>query len=145
VRYVKQIGSANIILVSAVLMALCVLIVVTIIVREQLSGLAAAPNEETKIRGWQALDLLRNSRHLQIIALVITFAAIGAAIIEQQLNMAAAAAHDQGSAAGFLAVIQAWTSMIGFFVQILLTSRIHRFLGIGFALLILPVSLGPGC
>lgn len=83
VRYVKQIGSVNILLVSAVLMMLCVLIVVTIIVREQLSGLSAAPTEEpkeeTKVRGWQALDLLRNSKHLQIIALVISFAAIGAA------------------------------------------------------------------
>lgn len=143
VRYVKRIGSVNILLVSAVLMALCVLIVVTIIVREQLSGLVAAPKEDTKVGGWEALDLLRNSRHLQIIALVISFAAIGAAIIEQQLNMAAAAAHGQESAiASFLAVIQAWTSTISFLVQILLTSRIHRFLGIGFALLILPVSLG---
>ena len=34
--------------------------------------------------------LLRSSRHLQTIAMVIGFAAIGAAIIEQQLNMAAA-------------------------------------------------------
>src|SRR5439155_9312828 len=143
VRYVKKIGSVNVLLVSAALMMLCVLIVVTIIVREQLSGLASAPKEETKVRAWQALDLLCKSKHLQIIALVISFAAIGAAIIEQQLNMAAAAAHGQESAiAGFLAVIQAWTSTIGFLVQILLTSRIHRFLGIGFALLILPVSLG---
>ncbi|HET7748108.1 MAG TPA: Npt1/Npt2 family nucleotide transporter [Terriglobales bacterium] len=146
VRYVKQIGSVNILLVSAVLMALCVLIVAAIIFREQLSGLAApaeGAKEETKAQGWQGLDLLRNSKHLQIIALVISFAAIGAAIIEQQLNMAAAAAHSQESAiAGLLAVIQAWTSAISFLVQILLTSRIHRFLGIGFALLILPVSLG---
>ena len=143
VRYVKRIGSVNILLVSAALMTLCVLVVVIIIVREQLSGLSAAPKQEIKVRGWQALDLLRDSKHLQIIALVISFAAIGAAIIEQQLNMAAAAVHGQESAiAGFLAVVQAWTSTISFLVQILLTSRIHRFLGIGFALLILPVSLG---
>ncbi len=143
VRYVKRIGSVNILLVSAVLMTLCVLIVVSIIVREHLSGLTSDPKEETKVRGRQALDLLRNSKHLQIIALVISFAAIGAAIIEQQLNMAAAAANGQeGAIASFLAVIQTWTSTIGFLIQVLLTSRIHRFLGIGFALLILPVSLG---
>jgi len=143
-RYVKRIGSVNILLVSAVLMTICVLIVVTIIVRERLGGLAAAQKEDPEVRGRQALDLLRKSKHLQIIALVISFAAIGAAIIEQQLNMATAAAHhgQEGAIAGFLAVIQAWTSTIGFLVQILLTSRIHRFLGIGFALLILPVSLG---
>ncbi len=143
VRLVKQIGSVNILLVSAVLMTLCVAVVVTIIVREQLSGLAAIPSEQGKVGGSQALTLLRNSSHLQIIALVISFAAIGAAIIEQQLNMAAAATHGQESAiAGFLAVVQAWTSSIGFLVQILLTSRVHRFLGIGFALLTLPVALG---
>ena len=33
-------------------------------------------------------------------------------------------------------------STIGFVVQVWLTSRIHRYLGIGFALMILPVSLG---
>ncbi len=142
-RYVKQIGSINLLLVSAFLMAVCVVIVVTIIVRERVGGPAAVLKEQPEVRGRQAFDLLRKSKHLQIIALVISFAAIGAAIIEQQLNMAAAAAHKQeGAIAGFLAVIQAWTSTIGFIIQILLTSRIHRFLGIGFALLILPVSLG---
>ena len=39
----------------------------------------------------------------------------------------------------FLAQITAYPSLIGFLVQVLLTSRIHRFLGIGFALMILPV------
>ncbi len=142
-RYVKRIGSVNILLVSGLLMTICALVVVIIIVRERLGGLTAAQKEDPEFRGRQALDLLRKSKHLQIIALVISFAAIGAAIIEQQLNMAAAAAHGQeGAIAGFLAIIQAWTSTIGFLVQILLTSRIHRFLGIGFALLILPVSLG---
>jgi ATP/ADP translocase/CRP-like cAMP-binding protein/HEAT repeat protein len=143
VRYVKRIGSGNLLLVSAALMTLCVLIVIIIILRERIGGPSATPKEEQAFGGRQALDLLRRSRHLQIIALIISFAAIGATIIEQQLNMAAAAAHSQeGAIAGFLAVIQAWTSTIGFLVQILLTSRIHRFLGIGFALLILPVSLG---
>jgi len=142
-RYVKRIGSVNILLVSGALMTICALMVVIIIVRERLGGQDAAAVAEPEVRKRQGFDLLRRSKHLQIIALVISFAAIGAAIIEQQLNMAAAAAHgEEGAVAGFLAVIQAWTSAIGFLVQILLTSRIHRILGIGFALLILPVSLG---
>ena len=53
---------------------------------------AAKTGEEEGVGGGEALQLLRGSRHLQIIALVIAFAAIGAAIIEQQLNMAAAEA-----------------------------------------------------
>jgi ATP:ADP antiporter, AAA family len=93
----------------------------------------------------EALALLRGSRHLQIIALVISFAAVGAAIIEQQLNMAAEAAkggQQTDAITVFLAQVQLWTSAIGFIVQVWVTSRVHRFLGIGFALMILPVSLG---
>ena len=76
---------------------------------------------------------------------MISFAAVGAAIIEQQLNMAAAAAKGAGatdSITAFLAQVQLWTSIIGFVIQVWLTSKIHRYLGIGFALMILPVSLG---
>ena len=35
-----------------------------------------------------------------------------------------------------------YLSLLGLFIQVVLTSRIHRLLGLGFALLILPVSLG---
>ena len=42
----------------------------------------------------------------------------------------------------FLAQVTVYLSLIGFVIQVALTSRIHRLLGIGFALMILPVSLG---
>ena len=106
---------------------------------------ASKTGEEEGVSGGEALELLRGSRHLQIIALVITFAAIGAAIIEQQLNMATAEAKGQTNTDGitaFLAQITVYLSLIGLFIQVALTSRIHRLLGIGFALMILPVSLG---
>ena len=61
--------------------------------------------EEEGVGGGEALALLRGSRHLQIIALVITFAAIGAAIIEQQLNMAAAEAKGQSNTDGITAFL----------------------------------------
>ena len=35
-----------------------------------------------------------------------------------------------------------WTSTIAFVIQVWLTSKIHRYLGIGFALLVLPFSMG---
>ena len=76
---------------------------------------------------------------------MIGFASIGAAIIEQQLNMAAAAAKGAGatdSLTSFLAQVGLWMSVIGFVIQVWLTSKIHRYLGIGFALMVLPVSLG---
>jgi len=143
--YAKQIGSVNLILPSAAFMTLCGLLVITILKRENVEGgQAAAAKDEKGVSATEAFDLLRKSKHLQIIALVISFAAVGAAIIEQQLNMAAAAAKgaNADSITAFLAQVGLWTSSIGFIIQIWLTSRIHRYLGIGFALMILPLSLG---
>jgi ATP:ADP antiporter, AAA family len=146
--YAPKIGSTNLLIPSAICMGLCALLVTAIIRREQVdpgSASADSGKGEKGVSATEAFDLLRRSKHLQIIALVISFAAVGAAIIEQQLNMAAAAAKGSGatdSITAFLAQVQLWTSSIGFIIQVWLTSKIHRYLGIGFALMILPVSLG---
>ncbi len=145
--YARQIGSTNLLLPSAFGMVLSALLVGLIIKRESVDpGTATGSAKSEKgVSATDAFDLLRRSKHLQIIALVISFAAVGAAIIEQQLNMAAAAAKGAGatdSITSFLAQVQLWTSTIGFIIQVWLTSKIHRYLGIGFALMILPVSLG---
>ncbi|MGE3274227.1 MAG: Npt1/Npt2 family nucleotide transporter [Vicinamibacterales bacterium] len=145
VALVERLGQNAMLLVSAGVLGLCFAIVVWVVRREEGAGRsnAAAAAEEEGVSGAEAIRLLLSSRHLQVIALVIGFAAIGAAIIEQQLNMAAAESQGSGDAiAAFLAQIIVYLSLIGFVIQVVLTSRIHRFLGIGFALLILPVSLG---
>ncbi|MGE3470974.1 MAG: Npt1/Npt2 family nucleotide transporter [Vicinamibacterales bacterium] len=144
---VEELGTTTMLLVSAAIMAICAGIVVRIIRTNERAGQsdAAKTGEDEGVGGGEALALLRGSRHLQIIALVITFAAIGAAIIEQQLNMATAEAKGQANTDGitaFLAQVTVYLSLIGLFIQVAVTSRIHRLLGIGFALLILPVSLG---
>jgi len=144
---VETLGSKTMLLVSAAIMVVCLLIVVRIIGSNERAGQsdASKTGEEESVGGGEALALLGGSRHLQVIALVIAFAAIGAAIIEQQLNMAAAQAKGQSNTDGitaFLAQVTVYLSLIGLFIQVALTSRIHRLLGIGFALMILPVSLG---
>lgn len=138
-------GPTNLLLVSAAILGLCAFIVIAILRREKdvsLEGVTET-GEEGGVKWTEALRLLKSSRHLQIIAMVIGFAAIGAAIIEQQLNMAAAEFAKGGTdLEKILGSVQLYLSLIGFVIQVWLTSRIHRFLGIGFALLILPVSLG---
>jgi ATP:ADP antiporter, AAA family len=144
---VQTIGAKNMLLVSAAIMAVCVAIVLFVLRRERSAGTsdAAKTGEEEGTGAGEAIQLLRSSRHLQVIAMVIAFAAIGAAIIEQQLNMAAAEAKgatNSDAIAAFLAQVTVYLSLIGFVIQVGLTSRIHRVLGIGFALLVLPISLG---
>ena len=139
-------GTNNLLLVSASLLGVAAVLVLSVEARShvQLSTIAKA-GEEKGVGGSEALRMLRESRHLQVIALVIAFGAIGAYLIEQQLNMAAEAFKGRkavDSLTSFLGTVQLYTSIAGFLIQMLATSRIHRLLGIGFALLILPVSLG---
>jgi AAA family ATP:ADP antiporter len=144
---VDFVGNRNLLLVSAAILALCAGLVIGILGRVrgvELAGIEDAGRE--KGVGWfEALRMLRESRHLQITAVVIAFTSIGAGFIDQQLNMAielfkGRAATDSMTSA--LGQVQVYTSAIGFVIQLFLTSRIHRFLGVGFALMILPISLG---
>jgi AAA family ATP:ADP antiporter len=141
---VQEVGSNNLLLVSAVVLAACAGIVVAIVRRHEVHQ-AGTVEEEQGVGGREAIRLLFESRQLQILALVIGFAAAGAVVVEQQLNMAAEAMHEEldGDAiAKFLAQVTVYLSLAGFALQIFLTSRIHRSFGIAVALLTLPVTLG---
>jgi ATP:ADP antiporter, AAA family len=143
----QQVGNRHLLIVSAAALALCAGVVVHIVRRSRdadLAGLERAAEEEG-VGGREALRMLRESKHLQIIAVVIALTSIGAGLIDQQLNMATEAFKGRESTDAMtvvLAQVQVYMSAIGFVIQIWLTSRIHRFLGVGFALLILPVGLG---
>ena len=144
---VDTVGGANLLLASSVLLLACagVVTLVTRRARGAAPAGAAAAGEPEGVGGAESFRMLRGSRHLQLIALIIGFAAIGAGLLDQQLNMAVEEAAGAGGAdriAGFLGQVQLYLSLAGLIIQVGLTSRIHRRLGIGFALLILPVGLG---
>jgi AAA family ATP:ADP antiporter len=142
-RYARAIGTNNLLLVAAVLLGLCGMIVSAIALREKPGGTDVPGAEEKGMSPREAIALLIQSKHFQIIALVISFAAIGAGIIEQQLNMAVEQAiPGKDARTAFLGNVIFYSSIAGFLIQMTLTSRVHRLLGIGFALLMLPVSLG---
>ena len=127
---------------AAAILVVCVVIVRAISARHAVGATTNFVVEERGVGGGEAIALLRSSRHLRIIALVVGFAAAGAWIIEQQLNMAAEANRARGgdAIAAFLAQVNALMSIAGFVVQITLTSWIHRSMGLTFALLLLPVG-----
>ena len=144
---VDTVGADNLLLASSVLLAACAGVVSTVLRRAggAAAAGAAAVGEKEGVGGAEALRMLRGSRHVQLIALIIGFAAIGAGLLDQQLNMAVEEAAGAGGAdriAAFLGQVQLYLSLAGLVIQVGLTSRIHRHLGIGFALLILPIGLG---
>jgi AAA family ATP:ADP antiporter len=147
-QYARAIGTNNLLLVAAVILGMCGVIVSAIAKREQAGATEATATEKTdkKEKGMsprEAVALLIKSKHFQIIALVISFAAIGAGIVEQQVNMAVAdAIPGKDGRTAYLANVIFYSSIAGFIIQMTLTSRLHRLLGIGFALLLLPFTLG---
>jgi AAA family ATP:ADP antiporter len=142
VLLVREIGTSNLLLVSAFVLALCAALVSAISRRQPAEGQFDLGGERG-VGGRDALRLLLASPHIRIVALVIGLAAGGAAIIDQQLSMAADASREGDEAiAAFLAEVMVYVSLAGFVVQLAFTSRIHRSLGLLFALLLLPVALG---
>ncbi len=133
------IGKNNLLLVSAGVLGLCIVIVTTILRRQPVAADFAAATDERGVGGGEALRLLRESRHLKIIALVIGFAALGATIVDWQVNMTA---EQSGDVSSFLARVGFYVSIVGFVVQVGLTNVIHRSLGLAVALLVLPFGLG---
>jgi AAA family ATP:ADP antiporter len=143
---VQSVGSRTMILIATVVMFACLAIVISIVRREKAAGTsdASKTGEEEGVSGGEAIRLLRSSRHLQLIALVIAFGAMASNIVDLQVNLAVAefkGAGNKDAIAAFLGQLIVYLSLIGFVIQVFLTSRIHRVLGIGFALLMLPVSM----
>ena len=144
-NYAKSLGTNNLLLVAGFTLGVCFVVVWAIATREKAAAEQGeiAGDEDKGMSPLEAIKLLRASPHFQVIALVISFAAIGAGIIEQQLNMAVEEAipgKDERTA--FLANVIFYSSVAGFFIQMTMTSRLHRLLGIGFALLMMPVTTG---
>ena len=142
---VKSLGTNRLLLVSAATLAFSAVIVSVIIGREKQAEVSAAVDEEKGVSLARAFGLLRDSRQIQLIALVISFGSLGAALIDQQLNMAAEIFQGAGQAdsiGAFLAQVRFWLSLAAFVIQVWITPRIHKYLGIGFALMMLPTNLG---
>jgi AAA family ATP:ADP antiporter len=139
---IEELGSTNLVLVSAAVLAVCVAIVWRI-TRDRNIGSHGEFEEDLGVGGREALSLLAQSRQLRMLAAVVGLAVVGAALVDQQLSMAAEALHvNEDDITALLAKVGAYLSLAGFAVQVGLTSRIHRSWGIPAALLLLPVGLG---
>ncbi len=139
---VERVGTENLILFSAAILGVCFFLILSIQKRTRPAEGSFKVKGES-LGGGEALSMLKGSRHLQLIALVIGFSALGAATLEQQLYMASEAeVAGEDAITGFLAGITFYISLIGFVIQVYFTSRIYSLLGIGFAMAVLPASLG---
>jgi ATP:ADP antiporter, AAA family len=141
---VETVGANTLLLWSVLTLIACVVLVSAIVGKEK--GAVQMPtgagnDKDPGVTLKRAVQLLRQSKQVQIIALVIGFGSLGAAIIDQQLNMAAEGMGGEDSISKFLAQVRFYVSAAALVIQVWITPRIHRYLGIGFALLMLPTTL----
>ena len=141
---IERVGSNTLLLWSALSLLACMALVSAILGREREAlhlPAGGAREKEAGVTLKRAVQLLRQSKQVQIIALVIGFGSLGAAIVDQQLNMAAEGMGGEDSIGKFLAQVRFYVSAAALVIQVWITPRIHRYLGIGFALLMLPATL----
>ena len=142
---IPWVGTNALLLLSAGALILCMGVVAMVLGREQAAAnVGAGGDDERGVTMAKAVALLRGSRQIQIIAIIISFGSLGAAILDQQVNMATEifkGAGQEDAIGAFLAQIRFYTSLAAFVIQVWITPRIHRYLGIGFALLMLPINL----
>jgi hypothetical protein len=101
---IESVGANTLSLWSALTLIACLLLVSGILGKEtKATELAPAVGEEKGVTVARAFQLLRQSKQVQIIALVIGFGSIGAALIDQQLSMASEGLGGEDSIGKFLA------------------------------------------
>ena len=141
----EAVGTNSLLLWSASVLAISIAIVVLVLRREAHAVTDVPGKEERGLSLSDAFKLFGQSRQIQLIATIISLGALGAAILDQQLNMATEEFKGRGATdaiTSFLGAVRFWLSAAGLVLQMFVTSNVHRLLGIGFALMMLPVGLG---
>jgi AAA family ATP:ADP antiporter len=135
---------------DALLLASVVLLVLAVLVwwkadaaSQDVSGIHTAPQRVREAKGGWAI--VRGSRYLQLIAVVMLISSMVAQVIDVQFSWAiqqsTTSLQERTVAFGNLFSIM---GLSAFIFQMAFTSRIHKWLGIGFALRVLPLSNGVG-
>lgn len=110
---------------------------------EQRAAGAAGLARLDRARG--GFELLRQSQHLRWIAAIMVLTVVVAQIVDLQFSWAvqeSTTSLDQRTA--FFGNFYSIIGIVAFLFQLIFTARIHRTLGVGFAMRVLPVSMGIG-
>lgn len=142
----RWLGTHATLLLAAVLMlGVAVIVAVTERVRRRLPALSwdRRPDRlRASKAGWAAV---RSSRLLEMIALVMLLSVVVSQMVDLQFNWAiqrATTTLDQRTAVfGFFYSVM---GLLAFVFQLFFTQRIHRRLGVGFAMRVMPTTVGLG-
>ena len=123
-----RIGTDALLLVSAGALVLSSMVVAAVVTRERRIERSIDDEPErpsgSLVEAWKAV---RESPNLRQLALLISFSAVGAMVVDQQLNLAAEAFRggDQDAVTSFLASVRFLLSTVALVMQIVLIKHIY--------------------
>jgi len=105
---------------------------------------AAGLDKLEKARG--GFGTIRRSRHLQLVAAMLTLTVVVAQIVDLQFSWVAERSFggERDALTAFFGNFYSVMGVSAFVFQLLFTARIHRTLGVGFAMRVLPGTMGLG-
>jgi hypothetical protein len=143
-RLAPWIGARNLLLVIAGTLLLAAFIV--LVMRKLRTVPRPVSAGQTRPRNLtQSLQIIADSGHLRLLAGLVFITAMATTSVDFQFNVTAGdAITEQDALTAFFGKVYGRISVISFFVQILLTSRLLATVGVGFSILLLPLSLISG-
>jgi ATP/ADP translocase len=142
---VRRLGTENLLLVSAAFLVPCIGIIALIHRLEERFGREAAParrSERPLAEHEPPLKTVMGSSYLQLLALMMIVMVVVATLVDFEFNSVAAGVFPGKDAkTAFFGAFFAAVSALSLLVQFFLTSPVLRLLGVGAALLLLPLSL----
>lgn len=143
---VDRFGTASMLLYVAVSLVLCAALVAVVwrVRPGYVDDEAPAAQRDAANGGglWASVALLRESRYIRTIALLICFSAFATTVAGWQFK-AVAKAHiaDTDQLAAFFGTFNVVAGLVSFVLQVALTGRVLRQAGVGVAIFIVPAAL----
>jgi AAA family ATP:ADP antiporter len=147
---VKDVGTENMLLVCAGVLGACILLTyaIRVVGRERIATVTAEyvqpPSEQGQLNGGapEGVRKLFASRYTQYIAIALGLSLVISNLIDYQFNVVVERTYaGQDAKTAFFATFAAWVNALSFILQFFLTSQLLKRLGVGIALLMLPLTL----
>lgn len=149
--FAEKIGTANLLLLGALLLGCCLIFVLTILKHERMDVADKTtkkenPSSQTVFIGEKSTwDLFLSSRYLLLIAAIVIIAKISSTIIDNQFNaVVESSIIEKNARTAFFGSFLALLNGVSFLLQLVFSSYALRQFGVGISLLLLPIGLAFG-
>lgn len=140
-KLAPMIGTTHLMLVVVAMLILAALTVERL-ARLRRGGQAAVAGPPAPRNLTQSLKVISRSSHLRLMAGLVFVSALATTSVDFQFSVIAEQSiSERDKLTAFFGAVYGTVSLVAFLLQLVLTSRVLAFFGVGFAILLLPFSL----